>query len=98
MRLLFRSLTAALLIVNAPALARIESFTVAARDGHAIAVRLYADSDAELPVLVYFHGGGFTIGSIATHEVLCRRLSHLSGCAVLSVDYRTGTRVPHGAQ
>ena len=74
--------------LNAPALARIESFTVAARDGHAIAVRLYADSDAELPVLVYFHGGGFTIGSIATHEVLCRRLSHLSGCAVLSVDYR----------
>jgi acetyl esterase len=39
-------------------------------------------------VLVYFHGGGFTIGSIATHDALCRRLGHIAGCAVLSVDYR----------
>lgn len=70
------------------ALARVEDFTVAARDGHAIAVRLYAPSGRDLPVLLYFHGGGFTIGSIATHDVLCRRLCSLSGCAVLSVDYR----------
>jgi acetyl esterase len=39
-------------------------------------------------VLVYFHGGGFTIGSVETHDGLCRRLAHLAGCAVLSVDYR----------
>jgi acetyl esterase len=49
---------------------------------------LYAPSDEPLPVLVYLHGGGFTIGSIATHDVLCRHLSHLAHCAVLSVDYR----------
>jgi acetyl esterase len=41
-----------------------------------------------LPVLVYLHGGGFTIGSIATHDVLCRHLSQLAHCAVLSVGYR----------
>ena len=70
------------------ALARVEDFSVPARDGHAIAVRLYAPSGRDLPVLIYFHGGGFTIGSIATHDVLCRRLGCLSGCAVLSVDYR----------
>jgi len=39
-------------------------------------------------VLLYFHGGGFTIGSIDTHDGLCRQLSHLAGCAVVSVDYR----------
>jgi acetyl esterase len=41
-----------------------------------------------LPVLVYFHGGGFTIGNIETHDALCRQLAHLAHCAVLSVDYR----------
>jgi acetyl esterase/lipase len=41
-----------------------------------------------LPVLLYLHGGGFTVGSIATHDVLCRHLSHLAHCAVVSVDYR----------
>ena len=40
------------------------------------------------PALLYFHGGGFVIGSIATHDRLCRRLAALSGCMVLSVDYR----------
>jgi acetyl esterase len=69
-------------------MARVESFSVPARDGYAIPVRLYAPSDEVLPVLVYFHGGGFTIGSAATHEVLCKRLGYLAGCAVLSVDYR----------
>lgn len=67
---------------------RVEDFTVPARDGFAIPVRLYAPHGANLPTLMYFHGGGFTIGSIATHDLLCRRLSHLAHCAVLSVDYR----------
>ena len=69
-------------------LARVESFTVAARNGFDIPVRLYAHSEEQLPVLVYFHGGGFTIGSIGTHDLLCRRISYQSGCAVLSVGYR----------
>ncbi|MBC7917167.1 MAG: alpha/beta hydrolase [Rhodoferax sp.] len=69
-------------------LQRVESFTIPARDGFDIPVRLYAPSGGALPVLVYFHGGGFTIGNIATHDGLCRRLSHLAQCAVLSVDYR----------
>ena len=67
---------------------RVESFSVKARDGFDIPVRLYAPTGTQLPVLVYFHGGGFTIGSIATHDALCRRLGHLADCAVLSVDYR----------
>lgn len=74
--------------VAPPKLARVESFTLPARDGYDLPVRLYAPSDERLPVLVYFHGGGFTIGSIATHDVLCRTLSHLAHCAVVSVNYR----------
>ena len=79
---------AGVLEIPSPKLQRVESFTIPARDGHALPVRLYAPSNEPLPVLVYFHGGGFTIGSLATHDVLCRTLSHLAHCAVLSVGYR----------
>lgn len=41
-----------------------------------------------LPLLVYFHGGGWTIGDLDTHDVLCRQLAVAGGCVVLSVDYR----------
>ena len=71
------------------ALARVEDLHIPARDGHALAARLYAPStEAGLPLLLYLHGGGFTIGSIATHDVLCRELARLAGCMVVSLDYR----------
>ena len=79
---------AGFLEISSPTLQRVESFAIAARDGYDLPVRLYAPSAEPLPVLVYFHGGGFTIGGIATHDVLCRSLSHLAHCAVLSVAYR----------
>jgi len=69
-------------------LARVQELQIPVRDGTAIAARLYAPSQDRLPVLLYFHGGGFTIGSVATHDALCRHLSHLAHCAVVSVDYR----------
>jgi acetyl esterase len=56
-----------------------------------IAIRLYtpvAPGAERLPGLVYFHGGGFVIGSLETHEGLCRILANDSGCRVVSVDYR----------
>ncbi len=78
-----------------PALARVEDFSIPARDGHALPARLYVDAAgqggaqrASPPWLLYFHGGGFTVGSIATHDTLCRELARRSGCAVVSVDYR----------
>jgi acetyl esterase len=79
---------AGVLEVPKPALARIEDFGIAARDGVTLPARLYAPSGDVLPVLVYFHGGGFTVGNIRTHDTLCRMLSAKSGCAVVSVDYR----------
>ena len=69
-------------------LERTEDFQIPVRDGYSLPARLYAPSRERLPVLLYFHGGGFTIGSIASHDTLCRELSRLSGCAVVSVDYR----------
>jgi acetyl esterase len=79
---------AGILDIPAPKLHRIESLTFTARDGFELPVRLYAPSDEVLPVLVYFHGGGFTIGSLATHDTLCRTISLLAHCAVVSVNYR----------
>jgi len=38
--------------------------------------------------LIFFHGGGFVIGSVDTHDGLCRMLANLSGCRVISVEYR----------
>ena len=70
-------------------LARVEDLRLPARDGATLAARLYAPaSQRPLPVLLYLHGGGFTVGSVATHEPLCRHLAHLAHCAVVSVDYR----------
>lgn len=59
----------------------------------AIPLRLYRPAGAAagaLPVLVYFHGGGWVIGDLDTHDVVCRTLCAGSGCAVVAVDYRMG--------
>lgn len=70
-------------------LARVEDLKLPARDGFALSARLFApQAEAALPVLLYLHGGGFTVGSVASHERLCRHLAHLARCAVVSVDYR----------
>lgn len=80
---------AGVLEVPRPALARVEDLAIPVRDGGRIPARLVAPATAPgLPVLLYFHGGGFTIGSIASHDTLCRVLAHGAGCAVLSVGYR----------
>src|SRR5699024_2874466 len=42
----------------------------------------------ELPVLIYFHGGGWVLGSIDSHDSTCRYLARTGGLNVLSVDYR----------
>lgn len=70
------------------ALDRVENLQLRARDGCPLPLRLYAPTGMRLPVLLYFHGGGFTVGSIDTHDVVCRALARLSGCAVASLGYR----------
>ena len=57
-----------------------------------VPVRLYrgigTDTDAKLPCLVYYHGGGWVLGDLESHDVLCRRIANDASCAVMSVHYR----------
>ena len=69
-------------------LARVEEITLPGADGATLPARLYAPSDDALPVLLYLHGGGFTIGNLETHDSLCRQLALRSGAAVVALDYR----------
>ena len=63
--------------------------------GGELAVRLYTPSAAaNLPLIVYFHGGGFTICTLDMYDDLCRTLTNASGCAVASVDYRLAPETP----
>jgi len=69
-------------------LARVENFSIPSADGTPLRARLYAPSHERLPVLLYLHGGGFVIGSLETHDSLCRQLALKSGGAVVALDYR----------
>ena len=54
-----------------------------------IGLRLYRPSDTRpLPALVFYHGGGWVIGDLYTHDGVCRAIANAAGCAVASVDYR----------
>lgn len=81
-----------LLDVDLPALACERRLSLPMRDGAMIEARLYAreaPSDrSPVPVFLYMHGGGFVVGSLNSHQPLCRGLAEESGAAVLSVGYR----------
>lgn len=83
---------ASVLDLSPPPMARVEALTVPTRDGVGLSAELVVPQRAAdagpAPVLLYFHGGGFVVGSVRTHAALCRHLARLSGCAVLSLDYR----------
>jgi acetyl esterase len=63
-----------------------------------IALRAYRPIlDETLPAIVFFHGGGWTIGDLDTHDVVCRQLAIGARCAVFSVDYRLAPESPFPA-
>ncbi|HEX4303921.1 MAG TPA: alpha/beta hydrolase [Rhizomicrobium sp.] len=65
-----------------------------------IALRIYTPKDAKDAVLgglVFYHGGGFVIGDLDTHDDLCRCLANESGCRVVAVDYRLAPEHPFPA-
>lgn len=67
-------------------------------DAGGVPARLYRDRDHDvLPVVLYAHGGGWVMGSVDTHDGLCRHLAAASGWAVLSVDYRLAPEHPYPA-
>jgi acetyl esterase/lipase/short-subunit dehydrogenase len=74
---------------------------IPANDGATIGARLYRPADApgqRLPVLLYFHGGGWVIGDLDGYDGFMRYLTHHGRFAVLAVDYRLGPehRFPRG--
>jgi len=75
----------------APTDLHVQDLSMPVRDGTRLPVRLYrpaGQEQARLPVLVYFHGGGFVVGSLQSHDGVCRELSARAGLAVLAVGYR----------
>ena len=59
--------------------------------GGRVAVRVYAPrggSDAPIPALLYFHGGGWISGGLESHDAICATLAARGGCRVIAVDYR----------
>jgi acetyl esterase len=68
--------------------AKVEDSQIPTPDGK-IPVRIYTPEGAgPFPILVYFHGGGWVIGSVDTIDAPCRALANGAGCIVVSVDYR----------
>jgi len=74
---------------NAPQDLDVRDFTVPGPHGD-IPVRLYEPKGLAAPsgLLVYFHGGGWVIGDLDTHDGHCRRMAAWGGCRVMAVDYR----------
>jgi len=65
-----------------------------------IALRAYrpmGTAQDRLPALVFFHGGGWSIGDLDTHDVLCRQFAIGARCAVFSVEYRLAPEAPFPA-
>lgn len=63
-----------------------------------IPVRIYkVSAQSEQPVVVFFHGGGWVIGDLETHDGICRQLAIAADCTVVSVDYRLAPEHPFPA-
>src|SRR5919197_1091394 len=79
------------------AVARVENRTIPGPRGE-IPVRIYTPAGrAPFPLLVYFHGGGWVIGNLETHDALCRHLANAASAVVVSVDYRLAPEHPFPA-
>lgn len=73
-------------------LAVVDELQLPVRDGALLNARIYSNhplqAGAGRPALLYFHGGGYVVGSLDSHDSLCRALASLADCVVLSVAYR----------
>lgn len=80
------------------AVERVENLTLDL-EGRQIKARLYVSASAgdKPPLILFFHGGGWVIGTLETHDTTCRELAENSGVAVLSIDYRLAPEHPYPA-
>lgn len=75
----------------------VEELLIPAREGRQLPVRLYRPLEAGEGAILYFHGGGYTVGSLDSHDGLCRLLARHCACAVISVGYRLAPEAPFPA-
>ena len=78
-------------------LARVQALQLPGGGGTLRPARLYCASLEARPALLYMHGGGFVVGSLETHDSLCRQLALRSGWAVVALDYRLAPEHPFPA-
>jgi acetyl esterase len=86
--------SARMLDANPVEVAQVRDLEIPARDGARIGARLYRPAGAHGGVLLYFHGGGYCVGGLDSHDALCRDLAARSAGAVLAVDYRLAPEHP----
>jgi acetyl esterase len=70
-----------------PEVHRVENRKIPGPAGE-IPVRIYTPASKPIGILVYFHGGGWVVGDLESHDYVCRALTNATGCTVLAVDYR----------
>jgi acetyl esterase/lipase len=79
------------------ALARVEDRRIPGAGGE-IPVRIYTpEGEGPLPILAFFHGGGWVIGSLDTHDAICRTLARAASAIVVAVEYRLAPEHPFPA-
>lgn len=84
-----------------PTVGRVKDTSIPVTDAPPIAVRIYwpagFESAGELPLVLYYHGGGFALGSIDTHDWVARSICAHIEAVVVSVDYRLAPENPYPA-
>lgn len=74
---------------------KVQNISIPGPDHNQIPLRIFAPESSEaLPIVVYFHGGGWAFGSIDQSEPFCRKLVNRARCIVVSVDYRLAPENP----
>lgn len=78
-------------------LSRVEDLTIDNADGeHTMGIRIYTpELNKKLPALIYYHGGGWQRGDLATHDSICRHFATFGECIVVAVDWRLAPEHRH---
>ena len=83
-----------------PEIYRVEDRKIPGADSE-VAVRVYTpEGNPPMGVLVFFHGGGWVLGDLESHDRVCRALANLAGCVTVAIDYRLAPEhvFPAGAE
>ena len=81
---------------SAPSLLNVHDLNANGKAGP-IPLRVYRPEEGVLPAFVFFHGGGWVVGDLDTHDVVCRQIARDAGAVVIAVDYRLAPEHPFPA-